>query len=1063
MTSSTAARRSRRQAAKLAKLTPPNPEGLVPRHRLFRALDRVSGGGAAWISGPGGAGKTSLVASWLAARGQRVVWYQVDPGDRDPATLFHYLGIAAQGLGRAPQRPLPHFTPEYHGGLREFTRRHFQALFSRLAVPCAVVFDNCHAAGGDAPLEQILAWAMSEVPARVALVCISRSAPGEALAGRLADTALVRIGADDLRLDEREARAIARSRGYRSSAGSAVLGIVRGWAAGLVLTLRAKAQGIAPALGAGDARHPLFEYFAGEIFAAAGAETRGFLMHAALLPVMSPHLVERLTGRAGAGQVLEDLHRGHFFTERRISAGGDSSYEFHPLFRDFLLSRARETFGVEGFSQRCRQAAALLAPAGQVEAAAALLAEGRDWPALARLIGEQARTLMQQGRWRTLIGWIASVPADVVAESAWLTYWRGACLCFTDAAAARDALEAAYGMFEASGEGFGAALACTGVIQTYAWGAMTPALGWIARLEEALARILSPPIELELAVIDCMLGVLFAQPLHPMIRTWARRALELIRTPPAGRHRARLFGFTVWYQLFIGDFGAARALLAQLERAGDDAESPLGTITAHLAMCAWAYQNAEHDIAFDALRKAQAFASETGVHIMDADIAIQQLYASLSARDLARAEEALAHLLRVAPPHRSATTVHGDFMHAGLLLARGDRASALATALPQLAAAEDLGMRFGINWFRFETAQMLLLDGQHEAARALLVEVTAFAHAMPSSYMLFAASLMLAIVHSRAGEEGRAMAALREALAIGRRHNYMNCHPWWIPELMSELCGKALRHGIETDYVRRLIGKRALEPGASAPETWPWPIRIHALGRFELVRDGVPVKSGGKAQQRVLDLLKAIVAFGPRGAASDTIASALWPASDGDAAQTALDVTLHRLRKLLELEGAVVVADGRIALNPRCCWVDAFAFEQALDACERDGGELAEAERALALYAGHFLQGDEETPWLLPRRERLRSKFLRCVERCGATREERGEHPAAVELYRRALEVDPLAEGVYRNLMAAYLAAGRRAEALEAYRRCRHMLSVVLGVPPSAETEAMRARVSANR
>src|SRR5581483_4003761 len=158
-------------------------------------------------------------------------------------------------------------------------------------VPCAVVFDNCHAAGGDAPLEQILAWAMSEVPPQVALVCISRSAPGEALAG---------IGAEDLRLDEREARAIARSRGYRSSAASAVLGIVRGWAAGLVLTLRAKAQGIAPALGAGDARHPLFEYFAGEIFAAAGAETRGFLMHAALLPVMSPHLVERLTGRPGA-------------------------------------------------------------------------------------------------------------------------------------------------------------------------------------------------------------------------------------------------------------------------------------------------------------------------------------------------------------------------------------------------------------------------------------------------------------------------------------------------------------------------------------------------------------------------------------------------------------------------------------------------------------------------------------------------------------------------------------------------------------------------------------------
>ena len=33
---------------------------------------------------------------------------------------------------------------------------------------------------------------------------------------------------------------------------------------------------------------------------------------------------------------------------------------------------------------------------------------------------------------------------------------------------------------------------------------------------------------------------------------------------------------------------------------------------------------------------------------------------------------------------------------------------------------------------------------------------------------------------------------------------------------------------------------------------------------------------------------------------------------------------------------------------------------------------------------------------------------------------------------------------------------GRHAEALETYRSCRHMLSVVLGLQPSAETEAVR-------
>jgi DNA-binding SARP family transcriptional activator len=41
--------------------------------------------------------------------------------------------------------------------------------------------------------------------------------------------------------------------------------------------------------------------------------------------------------------------------------------------------------------------------------------------------------------------------------------------------------------------------------------------------------------------------------------------------------------------------------------------------------------------------------------------------------------------------------------------------------------------------------------------------------------------------------------------------------------------------------------------------------------------------------------------------------------------------------------------------------------------------------------------------------------------------------------------------------MIAYRERGEPAEALNVYRRCRHMLSVVLGAKPSAETEAIRA------
>ena len=68
-----------------------------------------------------------------------------------------------------------------------------------------------------------------------------------------------------------------------------------------------------------------------------------------------------------------------------------------------------------------------------------------------------------------------------------------------------------------------------------------------------------------------------------------------------------------------------------------------------------------------------------------------------------------------------------------------------------------------------------------------------------------------------------------------------------------------------------------------------------------------------------------------------------------------------------------------------------------------------------------------------------------------------GEPVAAARLYQRVLEQQPLAEDIVRRLIACLLAMGQRSEALEAYRRCRQQLSLLLGLRPSAETEALVA------
>ena len=108
----------------------------------------------------------------------------------------------------------------------------------------------------------------------------------------------------------------------------------------------------------------------------------------------------------------------------------------------------------------------------------------------------------------------------------------------------------------------------------------------------------------------------------------------------------------------------------------------------------------------------------------------------------------------------------------------------------------------------------------------------------------------------------------------------------------------------------------------------------------------------------------------------------------------------------------------------------------------------------MAAYPDHFLAADEDQPWLMGLRDRLRSKFVRAVLALGGALEADARWEDAIALYRRALELDNLAEDLYRSLMVCYRELGRPSEALQTYRRCRELLSVVLGLQPSPQTES---------
>src|SRR5262249_45039442 len=131
-----------------------------------------------WVWAPPGAGKTTLVATYLAARTTRGLWHRVDEGDADVATFFYYLGLPAPRRRRA----LPLLAPARGLSVAEIARRCFRELSGRLKLAFAVVFDNYQDAPPDCALHHILAETIAEVPKGGRLIFISRSDPPPAFA-----------------------------------------------------------------------------------------------------------------------------------------------------------------------------------------------------------------------------------------------------------------------------------------------------------------------------------------------------------------------------------------------------------------------------------------------------------------------------------------------------------------------------------------------------------------------------------------------------------------------------------------------------------------------------------------------------------------------------------------------------------------------------------------------------------------------------------------------------------------------------------------------------------------
>ena len=307
----------------------------MPRPALVTRLDESS-----WrlgvVSAPAGFGKTTLLSTWAVNQPEPPAWFSCDASDAEPVRFWRGLiaSLATRwpGVGDDAIVALSRSGTEQHDVVVLLANDLAEVESGSLLI----VIDDLHLARPD---PGVLASFIDALPPPVRMMIGTRVQPPISLARRRLVGDLLELHSEDLRFSAEEtACLLVHFQTELAPSEAERLGeLTEGWPAAIQLAAMslqraARRDQFLDALASTEG--PMSEYLVSEVLGALPKEWVEFLLLTSVFDEFDVALCEGLTGRAGAGSMLQNLIDADLFVVSLDDTG--DWFRYHHLFSSFL-------------------------------------------------------------------------------------------------------------------------------------------------------------------------------------------------------------------------------------------------------------------------------------------------------------------------------------------------------------------------------------------------------------------------------------------------------------------------------------------------------------------------------------------------------------------------------------------------------------------------------------------------------------------------------------------------------------------------------------------------------